>query len=182
MIWRNIFLVRVNFSFYHAVTLYPKKPIDLTKFFPHCGCENFNEVIKFSFEIQINPFCGTFLLQKSLDSDLPDILQNKKYEFFFSMAFYFRYPITDDGRKIRLPLKKVCQDLQKIAYQYNLVAVLTNQMTTRFQGNFITYFDKNLVLKKSTIFFSFRRNWSTNTCIRRYLDPLLFNSSDVGFL
>ena len=62
--------------------------------------------------------------------------ERKGYIFllFFSMAFYFRYPITDDGRKLRLPLKKVCQKLQKIAYQYNLVIVLTNQMTTRFQG------------------------------------------------
>ena len=98
-------------------------------------CENFNEVLKFSFEMQISPFCGTFLLQKSLDLDLPDILQNVTCKYFFcSIAFYFRYPITDDGRKLGLPLKKVCQNLQKIAYQYHLVVVLTNQMTTRFQG------------------------------------------------
>ena len=75
--------------------------------------------------------------QKALNQLVDTVLQENdsiKLLIVDSIAFHFRYPLLEDvnsNKKTTATLQSIAQKLQVITNKYNLVTIVTNQMTTR---------------------------------------------------
>ena len=75
--------------------------------------------------------------QKALNQLVDTVLQENdsiKLLIVDSIAFHFRYPLLEDvnsNKKTTATLQSIAQKLQVITNNYNLVTIVTNQMTTR---------------------------------------------------